>query len=79
MQEQMTTLLAAASAASAATSDIIEAARGDHISASGSVGSGETTVALADALRLLLDAISCETEEETQLHGAVVRFLDSQS
>lgn len=79
MEDQKATLLAAASAASTATSDLIEAARGDHVSANGNVGSGETLVALADALRLLLDAISAETEEETQLHGAVVRFLDSQT
>lgn len=79
MQEKKATLLAAASAASAATSDMIEAARGDHISAFDGVGSGETITSLADALRLLLDAASGETEEETQLHGAVVRFLDSQS
>lgn len=73
---KLTTLLAAASAASAAATDMIEAARDGQISAVGSVGSGETVVALAYALLLLLDATSGDSEEEAQLHGAVIRFLD---
>lgn len=73
----MEKLLAAASAASSAATDMIEAARDGQISAIGNVGSGETLVALADAMRLLLDATSGDSEEEAQLHGAVIRFLES--
>ena len=74
--EQVHLLLAAASAASAATNDLVEACRDDSISATSNVGAGETLTALADAMRLLLDATSDETEGENQLHGAVIRFLD---
>lgn len=79
MSEQTSTLLAAASAATSAATDMIEAAREGKVCASGNIASGDTCVALADALRLLLDATSAETAEETQLHGAAIRFLDSQS
>jgi hypothetical protein len=72
-------MMAAASAATAAAQDMIEAAREGGASAIGNIGTGDTCVTLADALRLLMDAASGETEEETQLHGAVMRFLDAQS
>lgn len=79
MSEQIRALLASASAAGSAATDMVECARDGSVSAFGNIGSGETLIALADALRLLLDATSGETEDENQLHGAVVRFLDSQS
>jgi len=79
MPDHIATLLAAASAASSAATDMIEAARDGKISAFGNIGSGETCIALADALRMLLDATSGESEDETQLHGAVIRYLESQS
>ena len=77
MDDRIKTLLAAASAAGSASTDMVECARDGSISAISNVGSGETLTALADALRLLLDAASGGTEEENQLHGAVVRFLES--
>ncbi|MFV1504977.1 hypothetical protein VWY03_04955 [Phaeobacter sp. JH20_09] len=78
MTEFTNTMLAAASAATAAAADMIEAAREGGASAIGNIGTGDTCIALADALRLLLDAASGETDEETQLHGAVMRFLDTE-
>jgi len=78
MPDQIATLLAAASAASSAATDMIEAARDGKISATSNIGSGETCIALADALRMLLDATSGESEDETQLHGAVIQYLESQ-
>lgn len=77
MSDTIKTLLAAASAAGSAATDMVECARDGSISEYGNVGSGETLIATADALRLLLDASSGGTEEENQLHGAVVRHLES--
>jgi len=77
MSDSIKTILAAASAAGSASTDMVECARDGSISATGNVGSGETLLALADALRLLLDAASGGTDEENQLYGAVVRFLES--
>lgn len=69
-------LLAAASAAQAAALDLIEAARDGKIHAVGNVASGETTIVLAESLRLLLQALPDFGEDETQLLGAVERYLD---
>lgn len=70
-------LLAAASAASAATTDMIEAARDETISPASGVGSGEALTALADAMRLLMDTNPIVSDDANQLHGAVVRFLEA--
>ncbi|TNF19179.1 MAG: hypothetical protein EP318_15605 [Rhodobacteraceae bacterium] len=64
-------LLAAASGATTATLDMIEAAR------EGAPLSPETITHLADALRLLVDAAPSDPEA-TQLHGALIRYLESQ-
>ncbi|WP_421907091.1 hypothetical protein [Mameliella sp.] len=72
-------LLAAASAASAATSDMIEAARDKEISPVGRVGSGETLTLLADAMRLLLEANPDASDDANQLHGALIRFLEDRT
>ena len=78
MTDQIKKLLAAASGAGSAATDMVECARDGHVSAMSNVASGETLVALVDAVRLLLDAVPGETEEEMQLHGAVARFLKVQ-
>ena len=79
MDQQISLLLAAASAASSAATDLIEAARDGSISAMGNAGSGETLLTLADAMNLFLSAAPAETEEEVQLHGAISRFIKDQS
>lgn len=79
MNTNLTTLLSAASAAQAAAGDIIEAVRDGDIQSAGSVGSGETSVALADAMRLLLDATNETDEDANQLHGALVRFIEARN
>ena len=56
---------------------MIEAVRDGEITRHGNVGSGETSVFLADAMRLLLDATEDTDEEAGQLHGALVRFLEA--
>lgn len=77
MNNVPSSLLAAASAASSATLEMIEAAREGSVAADGNIGNGEAVTALADALHLLLDIASGETEEEVQLHGAVIRCLEA--
>lgn len=76
-------LLAAAGQATAAASDMIEAARDGEITEFDNVGSGDTLTILVDGLRLLLEAIGPElieamgpAKDTNQLHGALVRFLD---
>jgi hypothetical protein len=76
MNEQRTRLLAAASAANAAAGDMIECARDENMHPSSNVASGETAIALVDALRLLVDVVEPGDEETNQLRGALVRFLD---
>lgn len=56
---------------------MIEAVRDGSISPFDNVGSGETLTIIADSVRLLIDAMSVEDESTTQLHGALVRFLDN--
>ena len=67
-------LLAAASSASAAATDMIEAVRDDKIDDFWNVGGGETAESLADSLRLLLEATG--RDDDAQLLGALVRYLD---
>ena len=77
MNTQMQTLLAAASAANAAAGDMIDAVRDGSVSCTGNIGAGETTIALADSLRLLLDVAEDETVEDvSQLMAALARFLE---
>ncbi|GHE88559.1 hypothetical protein GCM10016455_05860 [Aliiroseovarius zhejiangensis] len=80
MTPTITKLLASASGASAASLDMIESARDGEIRGFSNVGAGETLTQLADSLRLLLDAMEagevCMGEDETQLHGALIRFLE---
>ncbi|WP_141102020.1 hypothetical protein [Oceanicola sp. 22II-s10i] len=59
---------------------MIEIARDGKIVPADNIASGETTALLADALRLVLDAQaegSALDDEEYQLHGALVRYLES--
>lgn len=79
MTDQMTKLLAAASAASGAALDMIEEVRTGHMSYISNVGSGETLESLADSVRLLIEAMDAPGDDANQLLGAVVRFLDSGS
>lgn len=67
-------LLAAASSASESVYEMIEAARDSEMDDFGPVGSGETTDRLADSLRLLLEATG--TDDDAQLLGALVKYLD---
>lgn len=69
-------LLAAASCASAAACDLVEEVRDGKAANFTEVASGETDIALADALRLLLDAGPVRDEASNQLHGALVRYLE---
>jgi len=74
MSDTTDKLLSAASAAQAAALDLIEAARDGELRPFSNVAAGETTKALADALRLLLDPLDV-SEAETQLFGAVEKYL----
>lgn len=76
MTNQTEKLLAAASSATAAATDMIEVARDGRITAHDNVGAGDTLAQLADSLRLLIDAMETESEHVTQLHGTLVRFLE---
>lgn len=69
-------LLAGASSASAAASDMIEDVRDGEITPTSNIICGDTAIMLADSLRLLIDAMPDPDEETTQLHGAVSKFLD---
>ncbi|WP_370312512.1 hypothetical protein [Sagittula sp.] len=79
MSERIDKLLAAASAASCATSDMIEVARDGTMQAAYTAGAVETCTTLADAMRLLLETMPEVGEEETQLHGAVLRYLEART
>ncbi|MBY6120230.1 hypothetical protein KUV64_13920 [Mameliella alba] len=79
MNDAARKLLAAASAASAATTDMIEAAREGEIKPVSNVGSGEALTMLADAMRLLMEANPIVADDANQLHGALIRFLEERS
>ena len=68
-------LLAAAAQASAAATDMIEAAR-DGANTIDNNDDTETLTLLADSLRLLIEAMGDQSEEVSQLMGAVTRYLD---
>lgn len=67
-------LLAAASATSFAAGDMIETARDGEISPFGNVGSGETTLALVEALSLLIEVTGAENEVP-QLYVELARYV----
>lgn len=70
-------LLAAAEGLSAATTDAIDAARnGGRVDHTTNIGAGDTLAQVADSLRLLLECMPDLEEAETQLLGAVTRYLD---
>jgi len=71
-------LMAAASQASAATTDMIETARDGEISPVDNVGSGDTLALLVDATRLLVEATGIP-EPDGQLHGALVKWIEENS
>jgi len=78
----ISTLLAAASSATAAATDMIETARDGEITPFSNVGSGETATVLADSLRLLLEATSgdrADDDEANQLLGALQKYLEDQN
>lgn len=85
MSERMNKLLAAASQASAATTDMIEDVRDGKICPMGNIGSGDTLTIMADSLRLLIEARQDSVFREEsdadidQLHGALVRFLEDRA
>ncbi|GAB5432212.1 MAG: hypothetical protein EpisKO_15820 [Epibacterium sp.] len=69
-------LMASVSAASSAVCDLVEAVRDGGVSQSENITNGETTIALADALRLLLEAVPERSDQDDQLLGAVTRYVD---
>jgi hypothetical protein len=86
--DQIAKLLAAAAQTSAATSDMIEAARDGAILPHGNVGAGDTLTILADGMRLLIEAMMAEDayghegdarDDTDQLHGALVLFLEDRA
>lgn len=81
-RNSISALLAAASSATAAATDMIETARDGEITPFSNVGSGETEVVLADSLRLLLEATSddrADDDEANQLLGALQKFLEDRN
>lgn len=76
MSDQIKKLLASASHASSAAADMIEAVSDGGIRPIDNVGSGDTVTILADSLRLLIDAMGSGDEDISQLHGALIRFLE---
>lgn len=71
-------LMAAASQASAATTDMIETARDGEISPVDNVGSGDTLALLVDATRLLIEATGIP-ETDGQVYGALVKWIEENS
>ncbi|KGM86737.1 hypothetical protein rosmuc_03030 [Roseovarius mucosus DSM 17069] len=77
MDEIVRKLLAAAEHTSSATFDLVEAAREGGPFPHGNIVTGDTLSTLADAVRLLIEAMPGEDEDRNQLHGAVIRYLES--
>lgn len=78
--EQVSNLLAAAAQAQGAACDMIESARDGGARPMDNVGSGDTLTCLADGLRLLIEATDDNDDPEAdinQLHGALIRFLET--
>lgn len=74
MDDKTTKLMSAAAAAAEATICLIEEARCGSPDDTGLVSDAERE--LADSLRLLIESFDKPTPEETQLFGAIVRFLE---
>ena len=68
-------LLAAASSASSAATDLVEAARDETISSQDPVEDGATLALLVDAVRLVIDAVG-DDERDGQLLGAALKWLE---
>lgn len=77
MEDIVNKLLAAAEHTSSASFDLIEAAREGGLFPHGNIVTGDTLSTLADAVRLLIEAMPGEDEDRSQLHGAVIRYLES--
>jgi hypothetical protein len=77
MDEIANKLLAAAEHTSSATSDMVEYVRDGRVRRVKAIMQGETLSILADAMRLLIEEMPGEDEARTQLHGAVIRYLES--
>lgn len=70
-------LLAAAEGTSAATTDMIECARGNaDLKHTDNISAGDTLDQLADSLRLLIECLPDLSEDTAQLLGAVIRYLE---
>lgn len=79
MTDKLPKLLAAAEGTSAATTDLIDAAReGGEITGFGNIGCGDTLAQLADSMRLLIEVMPDMDEREAQLSGALARYLEAQ-
>lgn len=75
--DPMTKLRAATAQAASAVADMAHAVEEGEIRAFVNVGAGEATPPLADALRLLIEAMDAPDDSTAnQLHGALVRFLE---
>jgi hypothetical protein len=88
ISDPMTKLRAATAQAASAVADMAQAVEDGEIRSIGNVGAGETTPALADALRLLIEVEgACSDdpdtfnadEASTQLYGALTRFLEDRT
>lgn len=79
MSERIHNLLAAASLANSAASDMIDAVHDGDVIAMGNVDAGKTSTALANALWIVLEAIPSAGEDETQLQGALERYLENRT
>lgn len=82
MNDQMNMLLASCSQCQGAATDMIEALRDGEIRPMDNIGSGDTLTILVDGLRLLIEATDQNDDPEAdvnQLHGAVIRFLETRT
>lgn len=75
MADHVAKLLAAASQASGAATDMIEAARDGARDEVSNAWTGETLLLLADAARLLIEANEIP-EQDGQLYGALVKWIE---
>lgn len=79
MSAQISKFLAAAGQFSGAVSDLVEVAREGAVQPHSNTGAGDTLDIAADGLRLLIEAMESDDESDSQLHGALVRFLEERA
>lgn len=82
MTDQISMLLASASQAQGAAIDMIEVVRDGGVRPIDNVGAGDTLVCLADGLKLLIEATDDTDDPDAdinQLHGALIRFLETRT